>query len=788
MLAAAAMKSLTTLARATASAAALASLAARAAALESLAARAAALASLATLLAAPLAAASLEDDLGRNESRVYSAPFAIPAGRTVQELALPERLARLAYRRVAGKPQAPGEYFHGDEVFWIYRHACHARGSDRKAELFGLALDKRSHRVTGWLAAGERNSYAVPRPIRHEDDAWLEPALLAESLKGERADRVRYALAALPDRVWQAILAAEDHRFFEHGAIDPRSVARAAWSNLRRGRVAEGGSTITQQLVKNRDLPPKRSLGRKASEALRALALEADYDKREILAAYVNSVYLGNVDGLAVHGIGAAARVYFSKAATDLTLAECATLAAMIQGPNRLSPYGDAAALRARRDSVLSQMAELGWASAAEAKRAQALPLGARGTPPRSSAPRAFLSWVAQHVAEEGAWRSRHGWGFLVETTLDPWLQRLAEDAVRTELVRLRRNRSAASRQQVNAALISIDVETGAVLAYVGGDPSDTSAFDRVRAAKRQPGSVVKPLVALEALDGCGRREPLTASSRIDDAPLVLDLPDGRWSPENFDHRFLGPVLLRDALVESRNVPAVRIARWCGFDATAERFRRAGLALPANAPPSFVLGAIETSPLAVARAYTVFAAGGYALEPYSVRRIETSAGRGVDRTRPSGRRAASASAAYIVRDLLRTAVERGTANPGEIAGLDVAAKTGSTSDLRDAWFAGQAGSVVTVVWVGMDDGSRLGLTGAQAAAPLWHDFMVRAVPARPAYEVARPDDVVEQWVEISTGLLVREGRDGARPELYRRGTLPSRRHWWSFDRAEPVIE
>ncbi len=693
---------------------------------------------------------------------------------------------------MTGKPQAPGEYFHGDRVFWIYRHACHARGSDRDPELFGLALDVRTHRILGWLEADDRapdgKSVGEPRRIRREEDAWLEPALLAESLHGDRADRVRLDLATLPERVWHAILAAEDHRFFEHGALDPRSVARALLSNLRHGRIAEGGSTITQQLVKNRDLSPERSLGRKASEALRAVALEADWDKREILEAYVNSVYLGNVDGLAVHGIGAAARVYFSKTAKDLTLAEAATLAAMIQGPNRLSPYSDRAALRTRRDWVLAQMAEYGWASEAGARGAQAQPLEAKGSAPHSSAPRAFLSWVAQHVAQEGAWRSRHGWGFLVETTLDPWLQHLAEGAVLDELGRLRKDRPAAARRQINAALVAIDVRTGAVLAYVGGDPSDTNAYDRVRAAKRQPGSVVKPLVVLEALDGCGRRDPLTASSRIDDAPLTLSLSDGPWSPENFDRRFLGPVLLRDAIVESRNVPAVRIARWCGFDATAERFARAGIALPPDPPPSFVLGAVETAPLAVARAYTVFASGGYAFEPYPVRRIETSAGRGVDRTSPSSHRVASASAAYIVRDLLRTAVERGTANPGEIAGLDVAAKTGSTSDLRDAWFAGQAGSVVTVVWVGMDDGSRLGLTGAQAAAPLWRTFMLHAVKARPAYVVERPSDVVEEWVDTQSGLLVSEGREGARPELYRRGTLPSRRHWWSFGKTEKVIE
>jgi len=247
-------------------------------------------------------------------------------------------------------------------------------------------------------------------------------------------------------------------------------------------------------------------------------------------------------------------------------------------------------------------------------------------------------------------------------------------------------------------------------------------------------------------------------------------------------------VLLREALAESRNIPAIRIARWCGFGATARTFELAGLELPPDPPPSFVLGAIESSALAVAGAYTVFATPGRALDPYSVRRIETSKGLGVDRKSGQSRRVSSAAAAYLVRDLLRTAVEEGTASAGEIRGVDVAGKTGTSSERRDAWFAGHAGSLVTAVWVGLDDGARLGLTGGEAAGPLWQQFMAGAVPARAPYRLERPDDIVERWVEVGTGLLVSEGRRGALPELYRRGTLPDRRRWWKIDQPMPVIE
>jgi len=736
------------------------------------------------LVPAPLRAASLEDTLGRNETRVLSAPVPVPQGRTVEELALDDRLERLGYRRVHERPAQPGEYFHGHDRYWIYRRPCRADGRDHDPELIGLALERSTGRIVGRFTEGQ-----PPQPLAREDEIWLEPQLLAESLAGDRAARIRVELDELPERVWQPVLAAEDARFFEHGGVDLRAMARAATRNLLKGRVVEGGSTITQQLIKNRDLSPRRTLGRKASEAMRARELEDEHGKEEILQAYLNSVYLGHVQGLAIHGIGTAARAYFSRPAAELSLAEAAALAAMIQGPNRLSPLDDAAALRGRRDWVLGRMEELGWATPAEVAQAKATPVTPRPSPPRGQAPVHLLTWVKEEVERAAPSKAEEGRGFLVETTVDPYLQELAERAVEHRLAALLRDHPRLRGSSLTAAVVALDGRTGAVLAAVGGHPDDPpGSFDRVRAAKRQPGSVIKPFVALEAIDDCGGHDPLTASSRIADEPLSISLPAGDWEPHNFDDRYLGTVLLREALAESRNVPTVRIARWCGFDATAGLFERVGLALPPSAPPSFVLGALETTPLAVARAFTVFATPGRVLEPFPVARVATATGDSLERWQPRSNKAADPAAAYIVRDLLRTAVEEGTAVSGAIAGLDVAAKTGSSSGLRDAWFAGQAGSVVAVVWVGLDDGGRLGLTGAAAAGPLWRELMARAVLARPPYAVERPDNVVERWVQAKTGLLVRPGREGARPELYREGDLARRKRWWRPDAPMPVIE
>ena len=520
---------------------------------------------------------------------------------------------------------------------------------------------------------------------------------------------------------------------------------------------------------------------------MRALAIEAEYDKREILQAYLNQVYYGHVDGLAVHGIGTATRVYFSKSASRLSLAESALLAAIIQGPNRLSPVRHPERAKDRRDWVLSRMEELEWAGADEVRRAKRAPVKLRLESPDTAAPRDFLSWVNRATREEAGDRLDRGRGVRVETTLDPYLQHVAEQAVSSRLHGLRRRERRLSRVPLAAALVALDASNGDVLAYVGGDPDRRDDFDRARMAERQPGSTVKPFVLLEALGDCGARQPLHAASRIADEPLRIDLPSGPWEPENADGRYRGEIDLRTALAESRNVPLVRVARWCGWTETAGVFEAAGLDLPDEPPPSFVLGSIETTPLRLARAYTILSTQGDRLEPVPARRIETPSGSRIWRSKKRKRRVASPAVTYLVRDMMRSAVARGTANVAHAEGWDVAAKTGSTSELRDAWFAGHAGGVVTVVWVGIDDGSPLGLPGSAAAGPIWSEFMKVAVPARPYAGPGVPRRVVEKYIEPDTGLLVRKRNRRARKELFREGALPPRDRFWRADRPVPVV-
>ena len=512
--------------------------------------------------ASPLAAGSLEESVGRSEVRVYSAAYELRAGLSVADAALADRLEALGYRRVGRKPERLGEFFWGHEVFWIYRRPYRRGGQSVPASLLRLPLDPSTGRIL-----------ALPEGVA----AVIEPVLLAESLDGDRAARRPVDLEDLPEHLWRAVLAAEDARFFEHPGVDARALARALVRNAQAGRVVQGGSTITQQLIKNRDLTPRRRLGRKLSEAVRALRLESEYSKEEILQAYLNSVYLGHVGGLAVHGVGAAARAYFGKPAAALGLGESALLAAMIQGPNRLHPGRHPRAALERQRWVLERLEELAWvepAALAGARRG-GLPRLVSAPPPAPPA-RAFVRWVEESLGDRAARRLEKGRGVVVETTLDPYLQAEAERAVRAALAGQRR-----AGRRPEAALVSIDAVNGDVVAYVAGDPDDAAdRFDRVRQARRQPGSAIKPLVLLEAFADCGEREPLYASRRVLDEPVRLDLPSGPWRPENFDRRYRGVVDLRESLVRSLNVPFVRVGRWCGFEAMAGRLRRAGLELP----------------------------------------------------------------------------------------------------------------------------------------------------------------------------------------------------------------
>ncbi len=725
----------------------------------------------------------LELELGRNESRVYSAPFPLELGVTIDGAGLLERLERLGYQRVRGRrPEAEGQYFFGHTRFWVFRRAHRWQGRRWPPELIGLEVDRRSGQVQGLLDRDER-------PVRARPGLWLEPELLAESLAADRARRHLVELDRLPDHVWQTLLAAEDARFFDHRGLDGRSIARALLANLEAGRVTQGGSTISQQLIKMRDLTPKRSLGRKVSEAMRVVSLEADYTKEEILQAYLNIVYYGNLNGVAIHGIGTAALSWFGKSAERLTLAESATLAAMVQQPNRMSPIDDRERLRERQRWVFDRLEDLDWVSPEELRRARRVGLPrARSRPPQPMGPRYLLSWIREQIELDAPERFAAGRGFVVETTLDPLLQSWAEHAMAEGLARLSPSLSREKREGLTGALVALDGATGEVLAWVGGDPSISGdGYDRARRARRQPGSTVKPFVLVEAFDRCGARRALYPSREVVDRPVEIDLASGPWRPRNPDGDYRDVVTLRQATSRSLNVPFVRVARWCGFEETAARFRLAGLTLPRAVPPSFVLGAVEVSPFELAEAYTMFVSGGERRHGWSLARLETPGGDLRTAGHVESTRVARASTAYLVRDLLRPLGEEMLAERDELRETAFG-KTGTSSESRDAWFVGGAGEVLASVWVGLDREGALGLTGRRAAAPIWSAFVGRAALTRPVEGLHSPKKVVRLRIDEQTGLRVGRAKADTVEELFRRGKTPPRKRWYRRDRALDPIE
>ncbi|MEO8451571.1 MAG: transglycosylase domain-containing protein [Gemmatimonadota bacterium] len=532
-------------------------------------------------------------------------------------------------------------------------------------------------------------------------------------------ERIPVRLRDVPRHLIQAVLAVEDQRFYQHNGLDFRRIGGALLANLRARGIVQGGSTLTQQLVKNLFLSADRTPLRKLREAAFTSVLEEQYDKAVILEAYLNEIYLGQDGGLAIHGVGAAARYYFGKDVRRISLAEAALLAGMISAPNRYSPIRHPTEARDRRNLVLQLMADQKRIPTPVAGQTARARVAARVYPARTLDSRYFRDFALAGLP--GRLPDR---GVAVYTTLDATLQRAAERAVRDGLSRFR-------VAGVEAALIAIDPRNGEVLAMVGGRDYGASQFNRATDAHRQPGSAFKPVVALAALQRNGDRAPaFTLASVVEDEPLSVRTPTGPWEPSNYDRSFRGLVTFRQAIEQSLNVPFVRIGLTVGPEQIVATARRLGITSSMHAVPSLALGSSEVTLLELVRSYGVFATGG---DLATARTIlgQSRSGRDVgNATPPEVTRVADPAAAYLVTSALEGVITRGTgralAQDGRFGGI--AGKTGTSSDWRDAWFVAYSSSLVVGAWVGFDDGRSLHLTGASAALPIVKRFLEQATP------------------------------------------------------------
>src|SRR5215212_5302582 len=608
------------------------------------------------------------------------------------------------------------------------------------------------------------------------DSFTLEPEILSNDVSSKAGKREVLSYGEIPEVLIHAILAIEDRRFFEHSGVDVNGLARAVLRNVADEQLAQGGSTITQQLVKNTYLTPEKTLQRKYAEAMLSFALERRLSKNDIFALYCNEIYLGQRGAVAIRGVKDAAKIFYGKELSDITLAEAATLAGMIQSPARYAPVQHPEAARARRDIVLAAMRESGWITAEQNALAGAEPVTVTPAPAidDSLAPY-FVDYVnrlAESQFETSADRQR------IYTTIDLELQRAAEGALKRQLDRLDvvyANRGL----KPQAALLALDPHTGNVLAMVGGRNYAESQLNRATDALRQPGSTFKPFVYAAAVE-----DGFSPVRMFMDAPreFVYDR-DKLYRPANYGGGYaMREVTMRTGLVRSLNVVTVDVALQTGLARIANLATRFGLPKPERYP-ALALGTEEVTPLQLASAYAAFVNDGRRVEAKAITSIgEPPATHAAPMTLDQ---VVSPTTAYMITNMLAAVIDHGTARKarGAVPGTAIAGKTGTS---RDGWFVGYSPNLVCVVWIGFDDNKQLGLTGAEAALPAWVDFMKEAIAARPdlgGENFECPDGIKFVEIDSITGLRstvtcpLREliavtERMGPSMECYLHGNLP----------------
>jgi len=731
--------------------------------------------------------AGLRGDIFVRSSGIYAAALELRAGSGLKQAELVAHLRRVGYlERGTSANDKRGQYAVRGAAVEIYPSADGVVDGERAFPSLRVAFGR------GGDGIQSLSDLTTRGPVQQ---AAVEPELISSVVNHEREKRKIIDFKDLPESLVDAIVVVEDRQFFEHHGINWRGILRALARDLREGGIREGGSSITQQLVKNIYLKPDRTPKRKLAEAYMSVLLEQRLTKEQIMAMYCNQIYLGQRSGFSINGFGEAARSYFDKDISQLSLAESALLAGIIRSPNYYSPFTQSDRSRDRRNLVLEKMAEAGEISRAEAEAAKAAPLGVRGKSGGvnvSDAPY-FVDYLTRQLEQQYDERAGALRSLRIYSTLDLGLQRAAYQAVTKHMAGIEKMfaKRKGGTAGLQAALVALDAQTGEVLAMVGGRDYPTSQLNRATEAKRQPGSVFKPFVYATALntayDDLG--QVMTPATMFMDAPREFAYGFGKvYKPGNFGDKYEHASLtLRDALVHSKNVVTVEIAERVGFAQVARLAEAAGLNRP-PAYPSMALGVGEATPLQVAGAYTTFANQGQRVAPVAIRRVTTATGSTLLSPRAETRRVLSPQVTYVLTSMMRDVLDRGTGTRVRQMGFKATA-AGKTGSSRDAWFAGYTPHLVCVVWIGFDDNSDIGLTGGVAAAPIWADFMTRALQLRPELggEFADPGDLTTVDIDPATGLIAQAGAPSVRHELFIKGTEPARESPETPEEESPTL-
>lgn len=702
-------------------------------------------------------------------SRVYSDSFPLYNGQTVTVREMNDRLTHLGYRKTSAAPNQPGQYQQEGPVFEIYLHDFDY--PHEKFTGFPISFQINGNHVYALKNAKTGESLSLAR---------LEPELIASIFDEKMEDRTFVPLNQIPDTLVQGVILIEDERFYSHFGIDPIGIARALLANLVRGRVTQGGSTITQQMVKNFFLTHERTLARKINEIFMALIIEQRYSKEEILEMYLNEIYFGQRGPASVTGVQEAARLYFSKDVSQLTPDEAALLAALIKSPGLYSPFKHPERARKRRDVVIHRLFEHKVINKAVRDAALSRPLPKKPAAVKQGHAPYFIDFVKAQLKENFPENVLNAEGLRIFTTLDMYLQRTAEKAVTTWLTELETQRSflrknAAKKKFLEGALVALQPQTGFIRAYVGGRDYSKNQFDLIANAERQPGSTFKPFVYLTALDPDGKEKPFTLSSLLEDNPLSVKTGTKTYRPKNYDNEFHGSVPLRTALEKSFNVATVWLSLQVGLKNVIDTARRAGITARLEPYPSLGLGAFEVTPLELAEAYTIFPNNGTRSQPLAIRRVITPQGAILERKSLTIKREFAPEVIYLMNSVLEGVLNSGTGRSARARGFSktAAGKTGTTSGYRDAWFVGYTPDLLALVWVGYKDHGKTNLSGASGALPIWTRFMVTATAGQPDQPFKPAEDIIRVPIDRKTGRLYQRHCAALAYEYFIEGTEPT---------------
>jgi penicillin-binding protein 1B len=701
-------------------------------------------------------------------SRIYAQPLVLRQGLPIGPADLVKTLNGLKYeQKPSGSPEI-GHFVAGEKsVVFAPRPIPGAAG-----EPLSVVFDK----------AGVKEIRGTASKKLYEEQA-LEPELITYLFDESREKRRHVRFEELPDHLVKAVLAIEDRRFFSHPGLDPFRIVGAALRNLRAESYLQGGSTITQQLCKNFFLTPARTYSRKVQEAVLAFVLERRASKNDILELYLNEIYLGQAGSFSINGVGQAARLYFHKDVANLTLPEAAFLAGLIQSPNPYNPYRHPQRAVERRNQVIRAMNDAGFIDAPTMDVSLAAPLKVeQGSSDSADAPY-FVDIVRSQIAQRYDAKDLATQNLSIHTTLDLQLEALAQAALERGLDAAEKQIKRKDHPPVQGCLIALDPVSGNVLALVGGRSYGSSQYNRVTQARRQPGSTFKPFVYLAAFEATfddPALPPITPATVVEDAPSVFFYEDKEYTPENYEGRYLGYVTLRKALANSLNSATVKVAEMVGYERVAKLWSdKLKVGAPIKPYPALALGSFEATPYEMATAYNVLANGGLKVEPVTVLRVNDEQNRMLEQhAAPPPLRVAHEETVFLVTNMLRSVLNEGTGAASRAMGFspDAAGKTGTTNDLRDAWFAGYTPDLLAVVWVGFDDNTPIGLSGAKAALPIWVDFMKGALAGRKTQKFLPPmEGIVFVDIDKDTGLLAGPYCPHVISESFIAGTEPQER-------------